>query len=113
MFVSLIAMAIYYAVVIFLEKKGKRKKESDFEDVTITGYNFDEEMQQYAVDDYFDDSNTDDVPVTDDFYQYNEKDVQGHIASKIAQYDELLSSFNQSRIQFSVDSLKLTRDLFQ
>ncbi|MDO5664489.1 MAG: hypothetical protein Q4G63_04420 [Bacteroidia bacterium] len=125
--VSLFAMAVYYAVIIFLDTKGKRKKESDFQDVTITGYSFDEEMHQYGTDNYFDNSTTEtdtelpniddrtnieDVPLTDDAYTFDERDVQENISNTVSQYDELVSSFHQSRIQFGVDSLKLTRDLF-
>lgn len=125
--ISLIAMVVYYAVVILLDRKGKRKKEGDFQDVTITGYSFDEEMHQYGTENYFDSPTTetdtelpnvddktkiDNVPLTDDAYRYSEQDVQENISSSVSQYDELLSSFNQSRIQFGVDSLKLTRDLF-
>lgn len=123
--ISLIAMAVYYAVVIFLDSKGKRKKEGDFQDVTITGYSFDEEMHQYGTENYFDNPTTDtelpnvddrtkidNVPLTDDAYKYDEQDIQENISSTVSQYDELVSSFNQSRIQFGVDSLKLTRDLF-
>lgn len=117
-------MILYYGVVIFLDLKSKKvKKGLDYEEMELKGFdieNFqsDDEIQSFSLEEEnnysgtYEEENTD-IGVKDENFTNGDEEIKNEVSSYVTEYKNEPVSFNYQKLQFSIDAISQTRELFQ
>lgn len=123
--ITIVILVLYYVVVVLFDvnQSGRRKGEKSYNESVIKGYSFEDEQTFHSLDDEVVstsssinnrvDVNPKDTDYTDNSFVYDQQDIlDNNVDSEVVNYNDLVTSFDASVLQYSVSSFNQIRDIF-